>query len=381
VIFPLKKWQIIFFFTVMLQKKLVGRDKSCDHIILDPQNRVSRKHAELYRDHSNFYIKDLDSSNGTYINGKKIIPGNLIQIGTNDKITLSSDYPLDPVSVFDIDDDSTKILSSNNDSDSSIVFNNNNAVYKNKQQTVVFDRDKTQLGDIIQMDNSPFVIVGRNTDNKIVVSNSNVSKYHCRIRLLTPVMIELEDLGSTNGTYADDEKLIPNTRSQYASSVKIRLGSSYVLNLKTVFPGIQIIKKDVVKKKTTPLLPANSNGPLTKKEMKAFNELEVVWKEYMTRQNQANKASIGYGIGGSILGLAATVLLPGIGTVAGTLLSGGAGIFGRHLGQQKSNKIRNDLTFEDAFLQTYACPRCMESFQKKPWITIRECYKCKVKFR
>jgi ATP adenylyltransferase/5',5'''-P-1,P-4-tetraphosphate phosphorylase II len=46
-----------------------------------------------------------------------------------------------------------------------------------------------------------------------------------------------------------------------------------------------------------------------------------------------------------------------------------------------SNEIRKDATFEDQFLQMYACPRCNESFQKKPWITIRDCFKCKTKYR
>ena len=107
-------------------------------------------------------------------------------------------------------------------------------------------------------------------------------------------------------------------------------------------------------------------------------ELEDVWKEYIDRQNKANNANIGYSIGGSILALAFTGFTGGVGTA---LLAGGGGILGRYLGQQASNKIRNDLTYEDAFLQTYACPRCKESFQKKPWITVRECLKCKIKFR
>jgi len=364
-----------------MQKKIIGRDPSCDYIIFDPQNRVSRKHAELLKDHSHFFIKDLNSLNGIYVNGKKIIPGNLIKLGSDDKITFSKDYVLDIKMVFGVDDDATKILSSNNDSDSSIVFDNNNAIYRDKKQTIVFDRDKTQFSEILQMDTSPFVSIGRNTDNKITINNSNVSKYHCKTRLLTPVMIELEDLGSTNGTYADDEKLTPNKRYHFASSVRIRLGSSYDMNLKTIFPGIQIIQKTVQPKINPLAVQPAINTPVTTKEMESFNELEAVWKEFIIRQNQANNASTGYSIGGAVFGLAAVAFTGATGGIGGMLLMTGGGILGRYLGQQKSSKIRNDLTFEDAFLQTYACPRCQESFQKKPWITIRECFKCKAKFR
>ena len=364
-----------------MQKKIIGRDTSCDYIIFDPQNRVSRRHAELIKDHSHFFIKDLNSLNGIYVNGKKIIPGNLIKIKSDDKITFSKDYVLDIKMVFGVDDDATKILSSNSDSDSSIVFENNNVIYRDKKQTVVFDRDKTQFSDILQMDSSPFVSIGRNTDNKVTINNSNVSKYHCKMRLLTPIMIELEDLGSTNGTYADDEKLTPNKRYQFASSVRIRLGSNFTLNLKTIFPGIQIIHKAVPTMPNPQAIQPSTNTPVTKKEMEAFNELEAVWKEFISRQYQANNASTGYGIGGAVFGLAAVAFTGITGGVGGMLLMTGGGILGRYLGQQKSSKIRNDLTFEDAFLQTYACPRCQESFQKKPWITIRECFKCKAKFR
>ena len=84
------------------------------------------------------------------------------------------------------------------------------------------------------------------------------------------------------------------------------------------------------------------------------------------------------GIGGALVGAVLGAVTGGIG---GVLLSGGGGVLGKYLGQQKSSKIRQDLNYETAFLETYCCPRCKESFQKKPWITIRDCFKCKLKFR
>ena len=102
---------------------------------------------------------------------------------------------------------------------------------------------KTQIGDISDVDNTPFVTIGRNADNRIVIANNNISRYHCKIRLLTPLMIEIEDLGSANGTFADDEKLIPNKKCKYSSSVQIRLGKDYSINLVKIFPNINIIKK------------------------------------------------------------------------------------------------------------------------------------------
>jgi len=361
-------------------KKIVGRDSNCDFVILDPQSRVSRRHVEVQKNEGNFYIKDLQSLNGTYVNGKKIMPDKIYKIAATDNVTLSIDYKIDVVKILS-DSDSTRVFSKNAGGDQqTIFFENNKTIFNDGKKTVELDRDKTQLGDILEMDNTPFITIGRNPDNVKVINDNNISRYHCKIRMVTPVMIEFEDLGSTNGSFADNEKLIPNKKYRFSSSVKLRIGSSLFLNLKSLFPNIHILQKaaPTPKEQLSPN-PVNNQIP-SENEKAAFNELEAIWKEYQERHNQANNASLGYSIGGSVLGLAASILIPG-GPILGALLAGGSGIMGRYLGQQKSSEIRNDLTYEDAFLQTYACPRCKESFMKKPWITIRDCFKCKVKYR
>lgn len=372
-----------------MEKKIIGRDPICEYVIFDPKNRVSRKHAEVYHDKNEFFIKDLNSTNGTFINGKKITSEKAFKVEPPDKVTLSLDYPLDFSKIFD---DSTRIIQQGKQADSTVFFENDQVSYTDKDRTVVFDRNKTQIGDISQFDKTPFITIGRDSTNIIVIPNSNISRSHCQIRLLTPVMIEIEDLGSTNGTFADNEKLKPNLKYKYSSSVKIRLGKEYIINLPEILPGIQIVKKvpQPVSSQSEKLINKpqglqNQIKPITPQEKKVFEELEVVWKEFTSRQNQANNATAGYSIGGSAFGLAAYVVFGSALTAAtgglGSILLMTGGVLGRYLGQQKSNKIRNDLTFEEAFLQIYACPRCQESFQKKPWITIRECYRCKLKFR
>ena len=359
--------------------KIIGRDPKCDYVIFDPKNRVSRVHAEVSAVNGNILIKDLNSLNGVFINGNKIKPGIPTQISTKDNITLSVDYHIDLSNILAINDDSTKLYKQDEKAQHSLVFKNEKGVYNDGQKTIIFDRDKTQIGDMLQMDNSPFVTIGRNSGNKIVINNSNISRYHCKMRLVTSVMIEVEDIGSTNGTYADEEKLLPNKRYQFSSAVKIRFGASFQLNLKNIFPSIQIIQKPNHSQQQQ--LAPNPNAEITAKQSAAFKDLEEVWKEYIGRQNQANNAAVGYGIGGAVIGIAAAAFTGMTGGIGGILLTSGSGILGRYLGQQESSKIRNDLTYEDVFLQTYACPRCMESFQKKPWITIRECIKCKLKFK
>jgi len=78
-----------------MQTILIGRLEECDYIIYDPLNRVSRKHALLIKEGNNLFIEDLGSSNGTFINGRRIKSNIRVPINFQQKITLSNDYELD----------------------------------------------------------------------------------------------------------------------------------------------------------------------------------------------------------------------------------------------------------------------------------------------
>jgi len=62
----------------------IGREKDCDLMISDP--RASRHHASLRLKDNQVYIKDLDSGNGTYLNGEKLVKEELWPLGAEVKI-------------------------------------------------------------------------------------------------------------------------------------------------------------------------------------------------------------------------------------------------------------------------------------------------------
>jgi Protein of unknown function (DUF3662)/FHA domain len=66
-------------------RALLGRSKECDVRISDPN--VSRRHAEVRQEGSNFWIVDLDSTNGVIVNGRR---EKRAKLGDGDKITLGS---------------------------------------------------------------------------------------------------------------------------------------------------------------------------------------------------------------------------------------------------------------------------------------------------
>ncbi|MFN3714894.1 MAG: FHA domain-containing protein [Alcanivoracaceae bacterium] len=51
-------------------RAILGRSQTCDIVL--PGTHVSRQHAELYFQSGRLHVKDLGSSNGTYVNRKKV---------------------------------------------------------------------------------------------------------------------------------------------------------------------------------------------------------------------------------------------------------------------------------------------------------------------
>jgi len=65
------------------KKTIVGRDPNCD--ITLPIEHLSRQHLSLEIKNSQLFLKDLNSSNGTYLNGKRVSEA---QVHSGDKIKL-----------------------------------------------------------------------------------------------------------------------------------------------------------------------------------------------------------------------------------------------------------------------------------------------------
>jgi hypothetical protein len=64
-----------------------GQDKN-DIVVSDPEKTVSRLHCELHRKGEKFYVLDCDSSNGTRIDGRPVLPGRLFPLKRGSRIQL-----------------------------------------------------------------------------------------------------------------------------------------------------------------------------------------------------------------------------------------------------------------------------------------------------
>jgi diguanylate cyclase (GGDEF)-like protein len=68
-----------------LEKKsiLIGRERDCDIVVLE--DGVSRKHAQILLEETKVLIQDLESTNGTYINGQK---NSRVELQNGDKVQM-----------------------------------------------------------------------------------------------------------------------------------------------------------------------------------------------------------------------------------------------------------------------------------------------------
>ena len=79
---------------------VVGRAPNSDIPVLDPT--ISRRHAEIECSDAGYAIRDLGSSNGTYVNGERvsqraIAPGDVLTFGkVSFKVTEAPDLPPPP---------------------------------------------------------------------------------------------------------------------------------------------------------------------------------------------------------------------------------------------------------------------------------------------
>lgn len=84
------------------------------------------------------------------------------------------------------------------------------------------------------------VRIGRSPKNEIVISDQNVSSSHAKFKI-TEDSITLEDVGSTNGTYVNGEKI---TSANVSENDKISFSKNYNFDFQKLNPFIKKLQED-----------------------------------------------------------------------------------------------------------------------------------------
>ena len=136
-------------------------------------DRISRNHLQLvYNKEGSLHVTDLNSTNGTFLNGFKLNPGEDKILKPKDKLQLAG---VNGILIL-IERARKDIVSSD--------------------QTDIFDKLRSKKQ----------VTIGRNSDCDIVLDSETVSRYHATIRDIGNGIFTIKDLGSRNGTFINGSK-------------------------------------------------------------------------------------------------------------------------------------------------------------------------------
>jgi|GEM_PF-4067081 len=165
---------------------VIGRREESCMIAVPADKSISQEHCRIFKEGDSIYVEDLNSANGTHVNGKKIVDKTMIK--HNDTLTLGGrDLKFE---IIDAPGE-TRILFPE------IVF-----------KLTAIDNPAITFQSAV----GEGVVIGRSSKNCIIVlyGVKSVSKEHCRI-FKESGLIYVKDLDSSNGTYVNGKKIESQT--------------------------------------------------------------------------------------------------------------------------------------------------------------------------
>lgn len=166
----------------------VGRDPDRDLML--PSTAVSRRHAHLVLDGPQPYVADEGSSNGVLVNGVRIGGPTAIVAGVR----------------IDLADFHLEIEEGDPPTEAVQPIDDRPASYEASDVLRLVGKGGPYDGRVFELPPGELTL-GRAVDNMIVLDDPSLSRKHARVRRASVGRIEVEDLGSSNGTYVNGRKV------------------------------------------------------------------------------------------------------------------------------------------------------------------------------
>jgi pSer/pThr/pTyr-binding forkhead associated (FHA) protein/NADPH-dependent 2,4-dienoyl-CoA reductase/sulfur reductase-like enzyme len=216
----------------------LGRDSACEVQLEDLT--VSRRHATLDQSGGEWVIRDIGSTNGTWVNDERVPPHEVRRVALGDSVRIGrlefrlGVLPEQPVFApeptagqADIPRQATTVM------DASELLGRDSHSTDEKESSEGFFLTVIggpRSGQRIEITELP-VVIGREEGPGIVgIEDEYISAQHLEIRRGSGGL-EAVDLGSSNGTWVDDDPLQPNSPRSIQGGTKLRLGPATVLVL------------------------------------------------------------------------------------------------------------------------------------------------------
>jgi pSer/pThr/pTyr-binding forkhead associated (FHA) protein len=208
---------------------LVGREGD----VMLPDVKVSRKHAQIVSENGSLQVEDLGSTNGTLVNGERLDAGAQRTLEPGDKVSFGGvELTLSVPGAAG----ATQMLGGNKTAALSAPPAAERPASASEQgpPTSVGQEEDSPPG----FEAAGFLVLeekelplkpgantfGRKGDNDVSIADPYVSGKHGQIEVEDDG-IYFTDLGSTNGTFMNGERLEPNVRTRIEEDTELVIGS------------------------------------------------------------------------------------------------------------------------------------------------------------
>jgi EmrB/QacA subfamily drug resistance transporter len=165
---------------------VLGRDSSADVVISDEE--VSGRHLRVFSDHGEAVLEDLGSTNGTFVNGRRIAGGYRARSGDRIKIGMT---------VFEF---------TGQQADAAEPAARVRAGETGPESRELRVLEGPGKGLEVPLPNG-VTTIGRDPDCDLVVPGEESSRHHARV-ISEDGLAVIEDLRSTNGTFVNGERIL-----------------------------------------------------------------------------------------------------------------------------------------------------------------------------
>lgn len=237
------------------------------------------------------------------------------------------------------------------------------------------------------------IIIGRNGDQPFAIHDRSVSGRHLKLATLADGNVRVEDLGSSNGTFINDLRVI---RKDVSRNTIVRMGPTYTFCIKDVIPEV-VPTPPPVPKPASPIRVAPPPPPPARQQpdyelARRFMLLEAVWEDYQRQKIdlQKNNASKGF------LRMMPMFILGGMGYLvscmpslanfrAAITLGGlGVGIVITWMSYKSTTNLPEQMERLNQELQVnYVCPKCKKFLGFTPFTGLKnigQCSACKAQW-
>ncbi|MGQ9454663.1 MAG: FHA domain-containing protein [Armatimonadota bacterium] len=203
----------------------VGRQ---DSDILLTHNTVSRKHAIITIDDGRVYIEDVGSTNGTFVNGHKLEPGERLELTDDAEVVFGNQVLIFRSARKEPAEQSASTEQEPVEAAGEVVETDTPETAQLPPVARITSADGT-----VRLDLKPGTYyIGRRESNDIVIPNPYCSGRHAELTV-SESGFTIKDLTSTNGTLVNGIRIEPNTPKEIQIFDEITVGQT-VLKLEAI---------------------------------------------------------------------------------------------------------------------------------------------------